>query len=286
MGRYQTDRIFYPNRWQPTEDLVADGYYHAQRKPSETIEIAAHIMSAAHENNDDELFEVGRDLMQVANSPCIFQPDYSAANATDSNNRPPEPVAPRFPEEFINGCVMDEEEWDSSRDGIFDKKVRPQAIKKAIDSVQSEKITNRPYFYVAFRVLKILKYIPVKTSPRDFLLWINLHFNCQWSEEPEKKHQLNFRLEGILKKLSKKHPSEWKDADDDGEEFWANLNLEYYNLAVNFKNAFTYTIIDKKEVGDSESFEHLKDRVELLSGAREISDLLWAPNEAYINFGK
>lgn len=286
MGRYLTERVYYPNRWQPTEDLVADGYYYAQRKPSETIEIAAHIMSAAHENNDDELFEVGRDLMRVANSPCNFQPDFSAENATDSNNRPPEPVAPRFPEELMNGCIKDEEGWDSSRDEIFNEKIRPQAVKKAINGVQSEKITDRPYYYVAFRILKILKYIPAKTSPRDFLLWINLHFDCKWSEEPEKKHQLNFRLEGTLKKLSKKHPSEWKDADNDGVEFWANLNLDYYNLAIAFKNAFTYTIIGKKQADSSESFEHLKDRVEMLSGASEIHGLLWAPDEAYINFGK
>lgn len=288
MGRYKTNRIYYPNRWQATEDLVADGYYFAQKKPSETIEIAAHIMDAAHENDDKELFNVGRDLMRVANSPCIFQADYSAENATDINNRPSESLSLQIPDEILNIKVEkgEDQEWDSSRDGIFNKKIKPQAVKKAIDRVESEKITGRPFFYVVFRILKILKYIPLSTSPRDFLLWVNFHFNCGWSEDPKKKHQLSFRLDGILKKLSKKHPSEWKDADDDGEKFWGNLNIEYYYLAISFKNAFTMTMDKDNPVADSESYEHLKDRVELLSGACDLYGTLFAQEEAYINNGK
>ena len=223
----------------------------------------------------------------MRNQFCSFKPDYSAENATDNNNRPSAPIAPAIPGELLNDEEeKKDEEWDSSRDDIFNKKVNPQAVKKAIDGVESEKITDRPYFYVAFTILKLLKYIPKNTSPRDFLLWVNLHFNCGWPEEPEKKHLLYFRLEGILKKLSKKHPSEWKDAAEDGEEYWGNMNLEYYNLAISFKNVFTYTIINKKEVANSESFEHLKDRVEILSGAIYAHGLLWAPEEAYINNGK
>lgn len=285
MGRYKTERIYYPNRWQPTENLIADGYYYAQKKPSETIEIAAHIIASARVNDDDELFNVGCDLMRLANSPCIFQPDYTAETATDNNNRPSEPIRPAFLEDYMNICKEDEEIWDSSRDGIFNKKIKPQAVKKAIDTVESE-ITDRPYYYVAFRILKILKYIPLNTSPHDFLLWVNLHFNCGWSEERKKRHQLSFRLEGILKKLSKKHPSEWKDAANDGKKFWGNKNIEYYNLAISFKNVFTITMDKGKPVIDSESYEHLKDRVEFLSGARDICGSLWVSEEAYINNGK
>lgn len=285
-GRYKTERIFYPNRWQSTEDVIADGYYYAQRKPQETIEIAAHLMDAAYANRDDALFDIGRELMRVANSPCIFQADYSAENATDINNRPPMPVVPEFPADLQNGYSDDEEDWDSSRDGIFDKKIKPQMIKKAIDGVKSEKIKKRPYFFVAFTILKILGYIPIDTSPRDFLLWVNLHFNCGWSEDSKKKNLL-FKLEGTIQTLKKKHPSEWKDAkDDEGKDFWGNNNLEYYKLAISFKNVFTMTMVDGKPVGDSESFEHLKDRVEFLSGAQDYSGVLYAPEESYINLGK
>ncbi len=102
MGRYKTERIFYPNRWQPTEDLVADGYYCAHNKPQETIEIAAHIMDAAHENGDKELFDIGRDLMRVAHSPCKFIANYTAKNATDNNNRPSEPIVPEIPDYILD----------------------------------------------------------------------------------------------------------------------------------------------------------------------------------------
>jgi hypothetical protein len=287
MGRFKRDLTFYNNRWQQTEYLIADAYILAQRKPAETIEIAAHLMSQAFEDQDDILMDMARDLMRMAGSPCLFRANESAENATDNNNRPSVPFAPAIPGELLNDEEEEvEEEWDSSRDGFFNDKINPRAVKKAIDAVESEKITDRPFFFIAFTILKLLKYIPQNTSPRDFLLWVNLHFNCGWPEDPKKKHQLYFRLGGILKKLSKKHPSKWKDDADDGEEYWGNMNIEYYNLAISFKNVFTLTLVKGEPVDDSESFEHLRDRVELLSGKIYAHGLLWAPEEAYINKGK
>ncbi len=64
-GRYKTEKIYYPNRWQPTEDLIADGYYYADKKNTETIEIAAHIMAAANMNHDEKLFETGLSLIHI-----------------------------------------------------------------------------------------------------------------------------------------------------------------------------------------------------------------------------
>lgn len=277
MGRYKTEIIYYPNRWQSTEDLVAEGYYYAQKKPTETIEIAAHIMDAAHENEDDELFNVGRDLMRVANSPCQFIPNENAENATDNNNRPTDYPIPTLLE--ANNEV--EEEWDSSRDDIFNNKVKPHEIKKAIDGVESEKVSGRPYFFVVFTILKIIKYIPINTSPRDFLLWVNLHFNRGWSENPHKKHQLNFRLEGTIKQLSRKHPSEWKDWDS-----WSDIGSVYYKLAISLKNAFTQVVDKGQLVDDSESFEHIIDRPQFLRGAQWIFDKYYVQDGAYINNGK
>ena len=281
MGRYKTEKIYYPNRWQPTEDLIADGYYYAQKKPAETIEIAAHIMDAAHENEDEELFNVGRDLMRVANSPCQFIANENAEDATDKNNRPSDYPISTIPHSLLEVDNKIEEEWDSSRDDIFNNKVRPYEIKKAIDGVESEKVSGRPYFFVVFKILKILKYIPVKTTPRDFLLWVNLHFNCGWSENPHKKHQLNFRLEGTIKQLSKKHPSEWKN-----DKTWGDIGSDYYKLAITLKNAFTQVMDKGKCVDDSESFEHMIDRPQFLRGAQWIFDRYLVTDGAYINDGK
>ncbi len=289
MSKFKTEKVIYPCREQPTEALLYDVdtlLHNGERK--DAADMLFSILCDAVRNNDQLLIDECLSRQSgMRNQFCSFKPDYSAENATDNNNRPSVPIAPAIPVELFNDVEeKDDEKWDSSRDGIFNKKIKPQAIKKAIDSVESEKIKDRPFFYVTFVILKILKYIPYNTSPRDFLLWVIFHFKCRWAEDPKKKHQLYFRLGGILKKLSKKHPSEWKDADDNGEEFWGNMNLEYYNLAISFKNAFTMVMVKGKPIGDSESFEHLRDRVELLSGAYDVYGTLFAPEEAYINDGK
>ena len=88
-------------------------------------------------------------------------------------------------------------------------------------------------------------------------------------------------MEGTVKILDDLHPSEWKD-----DSLYGKLGKHYRLLALSFKNAFTVTMINGKPIADSESYEHLKDRVEFLSGARDYHGVLWAPNEAYINDGK
>lgn len=285
MGRYKTDIIHYESKEWPTEDLIFFGFTCARRHSEVTIEIAAHLFDAAFINYDVELFKAGRELMHAGGSPCSFTPNDSAEQAMSNNNRPSVPEAPTIPKYLLNGCDESEEGWDSSRDSIFDEKIKPLIIKRAIDGVKSEKIKKKPYFFVAFTILKILKYIPLNTSPREFLLWVNLHFKCGWPEDPKTK-KLYFNLDGTLQKLSKMHPSEWKDAkDDEGRDFWGKVNLEYYKLAISFKNAFTMTMFDGKPVDDSESFEHLRDRVEFLSGARDYYGMLYAPDKEYINLG-
>ena len=88
-------------------------------------------------------------------------------------------------------------------------------------------------------------------------------------------------MEGTVKKLDDLHPSEWKD-----NSIYGKLGKHYRLLALSFKNAFTVTMINGEPVADSESYEHLKDRVEFLSGACDYHGALWAPDEAYINNGK
>jgi hypothetical protein len=171
-----------------------------------------------------------------------------------------------------------DEAWDDTYDFIFDKRVKPQEIKRAIEKVKSEKIKERRFYYVAYRILKVIKWIPVEVSDSDYLRWINCHFECGRETNENKKKAFLFNLEGSVKKLDDLHPSDWKD-----DSIYGKLGKHYRMLAISFKNTFTVTIINGKPVADSESYEHLKDRVEFLSETRDVHGLLWAPDEAYIN---
>lgn len=231
-GRYKTEKIYYPNRWQPTEDLIADGYYYADKKNTETIEIAAHIMAAANMNHDEKLFETGCDLMRAANSPCIFQPDYTAETATDNNNRPPKPVAPEFPD---NDNKIEEEVWDDSLDDVFNIKLKPQMIKKSLEELTSTTLSEDKRRFVYYAVLVYIRWIPTpkRGSKKLFLQWWNLHFNCNWVETST-NDPFKFR---VNPSLNKSQPSDWYKLEMDNA-------IDYFNFAKTVKDKFTQTVIN------------------------------------------
>lgn len=283
MSRYKVDKIYYPNRWQRTEDVVADAYSFAQRKASETIEIAAHLIASAHNHNDDELYKVGLDLMRIANSPCRFMADNSAAQATNSNNRPPISPAPPIPAELLNSLIVEDEEWDDTYDNIFDERVKPWELKKALEGIKyPTRISQRRFYYVTYRILDVIKYFSDKVTPSDFLRWINLHFNCGWIDDNEHRKQFVFALEGSSKNLEDQHPSDW-----DEKTIRGGSGKQHRQLAVTLKNTFTETIINGIAVDNSDSFEHLRDRGQFLKNAYPVGDgHFFIPDDAYINNGQ
>jgi hypothetical protein len=195
---------------------------------------------------------------------------------TPQTHQMPQPPKGSGQDVFVEG-----EEWDDTYDYIFDKKINPYKVKQAIETVKSERIKGRRFYYVAFRILKVLKWIPIETLESDYLKWINCHFKCGWEKNRNQKKAFLFNLEGTVKVLDDLHPSEWKD-----DLLYGKLGKDYRLLAISFKNTFTMTIINGQPVADSESYEHLKDRAEFLSGVQDMYGTLWAPEEAYINDGK
>ena len=168
--------------------------------------------------------------------------------------------------------------WNDSLDSIFDEKVNPQEIFKALKSnIPDKKLLGRPQHYVSFRILKILEYVKFNTTEKDYLKWINLHFNRGWSNDDALKFRINNKSE-----FDKFHPSKWKSIDTKSK-----INESYYNYAIDLKNAFTQTIENGNRVDDSDSFEHLKDRPRFLSNAYEVdNDKYFVKDEDYINNGK
>lgn len=284
MGKFITEIIVYENKeWTP-EDLFSWGYTHARRHSDITIEIAAHIFNSAFINQDNELCDAARELMSAAGSPCQYSANDNALQATSNYNRPSEPAGPVIPKIIFDNIEDANEQWDDTYDHIFDKKVKPQALFNAMKGIKySGKITDRRFYYVAYRVLDAINYFSKGTSVHQYLQWINLHFNDsenKWIDDHDHIYLFVFKLDGKAKEL-KVHPSKWNTID-----LYSDLAEIHYKLANDLKNTFTFVVDENgDELKGSESYEHLKDYPQYLSGAKWIVDRYLVPEEAYINKG-
>lgn len=284
MGRYKTDSIYWSNKYYSPEDLISWGFSCASAHPDVTKEIAAHILIDAFTLQDDNLFNAGNELMGAAGSPHNYVASESSKQATANNNRPSESVVPKIPNELLNINEEIEKEWNASMDYIFDPKVNAQKVYEAMKSLKSvkgkkydNKIKEKRFYYVFYRICAIINYFSEGTTPSQYLKWVNLHFKHNW---PEDKTHLRFQLEGSAKELADHHPSEWGNCMKYG-----GLGKIHYRLAIDLKNTFTFVVEEKREIKDSELYEHLKDYPQFLSGAKLIYDMWYVPDDAYINKG-
>ena len=176
-------------------------------------------------------------------------------------------------------------EYDTTYDYIFDPKVKPEALFNAMKGIKyHNKITERRFYYVTYRVFDAINYFSKGTSEHQYLQWINLHFNDyedRWIDDHDHIYLFRFKLDGTAKKL-KVHPSKWNSI-----KMYSDLAAIHYKLANDLKNTFTFVVDDNgDELKDSESYEHLKDYPQYLSGAQWIVDKYLVPDEAYVNKGR
>lgn len=179
--------------------------------------------------------------------------------------------------------LIEDEEWDDTFDYIFNKKVKPQEIMRAlVGIVRPKKISEVRFYYVSCRILEILNYLTEDALRTDFMRWINIHFKCGWPDDKEHKRRFSFALEGSSKNLENQHPSQWDENTIKG-----GSGIYHHQLAIKIKNAFTQTIINGEAIDDSNSFDHLIDRGQYLRFATHLRDNdYYIPEKAYINNGK
>ncbi len=179
--------------------------------------------------------------------------------------------------------LIEDEEWDDTFDYIFNEKVKPQEIMRAlVGIVRPKKISEVRFYYVSCRILEILNYLTEDALRTDFMRWINIHFKCGWPDDKEHKRRFSFALEGSSKNLENQHPSQWDENTIKG-----GSGIYHHQLAIKIKNAFTQTIINGEAIDDSNSFDHLIDRGQYLRFATHLRDNdYYIPEEAYINNGK
>lgn len=286
MSKFDTEKVIYPCREQSTEDLLFDAdmhWHNGERK--DAADVLFNVLCDAIRNNDQKLIdECLKRQSEMRNQFCSFTPSYTASEATDNHNRPTEPPGPKIPDSLLNVEDKGEEEWDDTYDYIFDEKVKPQALFNAMKGTKySDKITDRRFYYVAYRVFDAINYFSKGTSEHQYLQWINLHFNDyekRWIDDHDHIYLFRFKLDGTAKEL-KVHPAKWNTI-----KMYSDLAAIHYKLANDLKNTFTFVVDDNgDELKYSESYEHLKDYPQYLSGAKWIVDRFLVPEEAYLNKG-
>ena len=217
-------------------------------------------MSHAHKKGDEKLVDEVANIMKACNTPLCFAPDYSQTQATSNNNRPT-PVGPPTPQgtkvtgisdDIFYACMpegkrKEAEPWDDSLDAkVFDSRIKPQAIKHALDGITTFAKTEHKFWFVLMMVLKHLRWLIDGVQINDFLRWASLHYKLGWKN----KSELSFATinkskdkekNGIVKNTDVK---EWKSIS---KEQFRDID-SYINFALLLKKAFVHFIVNDKEV--------------------------------------
>lgn len=194
------------------------------------------------------------------------------------------PKKPQTNKAFGQEDIIEKKEWDNSMDYIFNKKVNPLALFNAMKGIKyPEKITERRFYYVAYRVFDAINYFSRGTSEHQYLQWINLHFNDngqRWIDDHDHIYLFRFKLDGSAKEL-RVHPSKWNSI-----KMYSDLAIFHFDLANTLKNTFTFVVDENgNELKNSVSYEHLKDYAQFLSGSTWLVDRYFALDDDYINKG-
>ena len=232
--------------------------------------------------------QTSSEQVSTGNSSQMTQPDDDSEYDQDANDEEwddDDEEEGEYEAEDEDEVAPESREYDTTYDYIFDPRVKPKALFNAMKGIKyHNKITERRFYYVAYRVFDAINYFSKGTSEHQYLQWINLHFNDyedRWIDDHDHIYLFRFKLDGTAKKL-KEHPSKWNSI-----KMYSDLAAIHYKLANDLKNTFTFVVDDNgDELKDSESYEHLKDYPQYLSGAQWIVDKYLVPDEAYVNKGR
>lgn len=262
MGRYKLESIPYDNRVPTTESLLDEGFSAAARgKYEHAEEIALVILMEANSAGDDKLFAKGKELANACHVPSRFHPDYSQPQAASPQNladpvEPPKPQGTKVTEisdDIFYACMpegkrKEAEPWDDSLDAkVFDSRIKPQAVKRALDDITTINKTEHKFWFVLMKVLIHLKWLVDGAQTNDFLRWASLHYSLNWNT----KKQLSFAdinysrkddcNKGIIKRTD---ITEWKQIKK--EQF---RDIEsYIAFALKLKKTFVLFMVNGKEL--------------------------------------
>ena len=257
MGPFKSTTIEFEDRQQRIDDLINRAYYYAQTNRAYSLEIILHLEDHAHQTDDDALFDICRELMTSVQSPSPYLVRRNYQHAGDENNRP-----------RMMDPELTEEPYDESMDKVFDPRVNPKVVKKALDTVTTFSPKEHRFWFVVMKVLIHLHWIPADTQINDFLRWANLQYQLGWST---KRH---FSFSDIGGKT--RFGNVIKDTDI---TLWHTITdkefrdiQKYLAFALLLKTTFVHIIVNGMEQKTVTDFNTGKprDRVQFMKKANEL----------------
>ena len=257
MAEFKNTTIEFEGQQQRIEDLMSRARFNAQINRAYSLEIILHLQDHAYQLGDDALFEVCRELMMSVQSPSPYPVRRDHQRAGDENNRP------RMAEPDQIGMP-----YDDSMDKIFDARVNPKAVKKALDAINTFTKKEHRFWYVVMKVLTYLRWIPANTKIIDFLRWANLQYDLGWTT----KRHFSFSDVGG----DTKHGKAIKDTDITQWHLITEREFrdiqKYCNFALLLKTTFVHIIVNGMEQKTVTDFNTGKprDRVQFMKKANEL----------------
>lgn len=257
MASFTNTTIVFEGLQQRIDDLISRARYHALTNREYSLEIITHLQDHAHQFGDTALFDVCRELMASVKSPSPYLVRRDYQHAGDENNRPK-----------IVKSEQAEAPYDDSMDRVFDTRVNPRAVKKALDCITTYAKNAHRFWFVTMKVLIHLQWIPATTKTSDFLRWVNLQYQLGWTT----KRHFSFSDIGGDSKYGKAI----KDTDITQ---WNHITerefrdiKKYRNFALLLKTTFVYVIVDGREQTTVTDFNTGKplDRVQFMKKANEL----------------
>ena len=257
MAEFKNTTIEFEGQQQRIEDLMSRARFNAQTNRAYSLEIILHLQDHAYQLGDDALFEVCRELMISVQSPSPYPVRRDHQHAGEENNRPryTEPEQIEIP-------------YDDSMDKVFDTRVNPKAVKKALDTVTTFSKKEHRFWFVLMKVLIYLRWVPADTQINDFLRWANLQYQLGWTTG---RH---FSFSDIGSKT--RFGNMIKDTDITQWHLITEREFrdiqKYRKFALLLKTTFVHIIVDGMEQKTVTDFNTGKprDRVQFIKKANEL----------------
>ena len=221
--------------------------------------------------------QTSSEQVSTGNSSQMTQPDDDSEYDQDADDEEwdDDDEDEEYENEDEGGVAPEACEYDTTYDFIFDPRVKPKEVKKALDIITTFDKCQHPFWFVFMKVLVHLQWIPTSTYIKDVLSWASLQYNLNWKT----KKQLSFSDIGGDKRDMNREANEGKQKKIKNTDItlWNTISKtefrdieKYRKFALLLKKTFVHFIVDGLEVKESTDFNLGKprDRVKFMKSPK------------------